>query len=86
MIDNGILWPEPENHIPDLEYKYIDVHNILATSIKLTGVGRERYIKSSNLLYNSSPGLGKSLLAATLAVELGEMHSEPVPMLTFDCS
>ena len=44
------------------------------------------FLPSSSLLLNGPHGVGKSLLAANLAVQLGKKLGREVPMVTFDCS
>jgi hypothetical protein len=86
-----VIAPKVEDHIPSPDSEYIDVHGILDTSLSL--VAPQEWIDeeegappSSNLLFNSPHGMGKSLLSATLAVKLSELLSKPVPAIVFECS
>lgn len=86
-----VLWPDPADHVPSLKTEYIDIHGILDASLKLIAPqewvdGKPEAPPSSNLLFNSVHGLGKTLLAATLVLKLSERLGKKVPMIVYDCS
>jgi MoxR-like ATPase len=85
MNKTQIIWTPAEALTPAVDVPYVDVHGILADSLKLVSTTRDD-IPPANLLFNSIHGLGKSLLCATLAIELGKALGTDVPMVTFDCS
>lgn len=88
-----VLWPDPDIFVPTLPpgVKYVDVHGILEHALDLILPTKwARNISaappSSNILFNSMQGLGKTLLAATIAIKLAERSGLKVPMLVYDCS
>lgn len=85
MSDHKILWPSADEMIPELEDTYVDVEGLLKKIMILTDPSA-RFGRPANILLNGHHGLGKSLLSATVAVELAKKTGKEVPLVTFDCS
>lgn len=92
-MDISVIWPDAASLDPKVEHPYIDIHGILEKSLDLAlpekwvgKLGDPDAPSSSNLLFNSMHGLGKTLLVATLGVELSKRINRPIPMVVYDCS
>lgn len=86
MSNVQILWPEIDQLIVPPASEYIDVHNVLARCELRVEAAIKSGRKPKNILFNSNHGLGKTLLAATLANNLRTKHNKKIPMVVFDCS
>jgi hypothetical protein len=84
MSKIDIRWPSPESLFPQVNEVFVDVHGHLEKSIILTTPVDG--VPPANLLISGIHGTAKSLMSATLAVELGERRGRPVPVVTYDCS
>lgn len=90
MKKSSVLWPDPLELIPRVPQTYVDVDGVLENALKLTlptaWVNEEPDAPpSSNILFNSMHGLGKSLMAATMAVRASEILGKSIPAITLDC-
>ncbi len=92
-VKTRILWPEVEGFIPNPPNAYVDIHGILDNSLSLAlpaawieDPDATDVPPSSNLLYNSPHGFGKSVLAASFAVEAAKGLGYAVPMITVECN
>lgn len=85
MNATSIIRPSLDECLPDVTIPYIDVHGILAEVLKLI-LPNKRGFSPGNVLFNSMHGLGKSLLAQTLAVEAAKILKTPVPMIIVEGS
>ena len=83
-MNQQILKTPAAELIPDPKVDYVDVHNILGPSLDM--IIPDPSVPSANLLLNSPHGLGKTLMAAVMAKNLGKKIGSPVPMIVFDCS
>lgn len=84
MSTQSILRTPTAELIPQVANRYLDVHRVMAGVLKEIMPHEE--VPPSNVMLNSEHGLGKTLLAATLALELGESLGMEVPLIVFDCS
>jgi len=80
-----IIRPLLEDRIPTVSIPYVDVHGILDEILKLILPNGDE-IPPANVILNSMHGLGKTLLANTLAVEAGKRLKKPVPIVVVECS
>lgn len=86
MSEVQIVWPKPDDLVSEIAAPYVDVHGILERAQRRITRSIEENIPVPNILLNSKHGLGKTLLAATLAQNLRTKLGMKVPMVTFDCS
>lgn len=85
MSTTSIIRPSLEECLPTVSIPYIDVHGIREDVLKLILPNRKGF-SPGNVLFNSMHGLGKSLLAQTLAVEAARVLKTPVPMVIVEGS
>jgi MoxR-like ATPase len=81
--DIPIAWPDKATLTPRVAGTYVDVHGLQEDALRLIDPAEDA---PEPLLLHGEQGLGKSLLAATLAVGLAERRGHHVPMITYDCS
>lgn len=81
----NIIRPSLEDRVPTLGTPYVDVHGILDEILKLI-LPNGADVPPANVILNSLHGLGKSLLAHTLAIEAGKKLKKPVPLVVVECS
>lgn len=80
-----ILSTPPADHVPRPQLEYIDVHGLMANVMKEI-IPHEDNVQPNNILLNSAHGLGKTLMAATIAVQLGKLLDMEIPLVPHDCS
>lgn len=81
-----IVWPAIDGFVYEPSMSYVDVHGILARCEERILASLGAGTKPRNILFNSKHGLGKTLMAATLAKNLRAKLKQSVPMVVFDCS
>lgn len=81
-----IIKPSPDELIPAPKVEYVDVNHYMDNALKLIWPDTSNDVPSSNVLFNSAHGMGKTLLVANLAVKLAEHVGVPVPLVVYDCS
>lgn len=81
----NIIRPSLEDRVPVVATPYVDVHGILDEVLKLI-LPSGSDVPPSNVILNSLHGLGKTLIANTLAVEAGKRLKKPVPLVVVECS
>jgi MoxR-like ATPase len=86
-----VIWPRVEDHIPNPDVDYVDIHDRMHLYAKIAAPeewvnGEKDAPPSRNILFNGPHGVGKSLLAAHLTLQIGERLGTKVPMLVVECS
>lgn len=82
---NAIIRPTLDEKVPVVTIPYVDIHGLLPQLLTLV-LPDDSDTPPANVLLNSIHGLGKTLLASTLAVEAGKRLKKKVPLVTVECS
>lgn len=85
MTEPVIIYPNWQDHIPtEGGDPYVDIHGLLEDTITRSGILKGK--SGRHILLNGPHGLGKSLLAKHVAIELSKRLSKPVPFLSSPCN